>query len=58
MEDLDAAEEADYVNFYRTFYVPHNATLSIAGDLNIEQTKNGLPDILVQFRMEKIRCLP
>ncbi|MBK9192542.1 MAG: insulinase family protein [Crocinitomicaceae bacterium] len=39
MEDLDAAEEADYVNFYRTFYVPHNATLSIAGDLNIEQTK-------------------
>ena len=39
MEDLDAAQEEDYVNFYRTFYVPHNATLSIAGDLNIEQTK-------------------
>ncbi|MBK9591111.1 MAG: insulinase family protein [Crocinitomicaceae bacterium] len=39
MEDLDAAEENDYVNFYRTFYVPHNATLSIAGDLNLEQAK-------------------
>jgi predicted Zn-dependent peptidase len=39
MEDLDAAQEEDYVNFYRTFYVPHNATLSIAGDINIEQTK-------------------
>lgn len=39
MEHLDAAEEADYVNFYRTFYVPANATLSIAGDLDIEQTK-------------------
>jgi len=39
MEDLNAAEEDDYVNFYRTFYVPHNVTLSIAGDINIEQTK-------------------
>lgn len=39
MEDLDAATESDYVNFYKTFYVPNNAVLSIAGDLNIEQTK-------------------
>lgn len=39
MEDLDAAEESDYVNFYRTFYVPNNVTLSIAGDINIAQTK-------------------
>lgn len=39
MEDLDAAQEADYVNFYKTFYVPSNATLSIAGDLDIAQTK-------------------
>jgi len=40
MEHLDAAEEVDYVNFYRTFYVPQNATLSIAGDINIAQTKD------------------
>ena len=40
MEHLDAAEEADYVNFYRTFYIPANATLSIAGDIDIEQTKD------------------
>lgn len=39
MEHLDAAQEVDYVNFYKTFYVPANATLSIAGDLDIEQTK-------------------
>jgi len=38
MEHLDAAQE-DYVNFYKTFYVPQNATLSIAGDLNIAETK-------------------
>ena len=39
MEHLDAAQEEDYVNFYRTFYVPSNSVLSIAGDINIEQTK-------------------
>lgn len=39
MEHLDAAQEEDYVNFYKTYYVPSNATLSIAGDINIEQTK-------------------
>lgn len=39
MEHLDAAQEEDYVNFYKTFYVPANATLSIAGDLNVEETK-------------------
>ena len=39
MEDLDAAQEEDYINFYRTFYVPHNACLSIAGDINVEKAK-------------------
>lgn len=39
MEHLDAAQEEDYVNFYKTFYVPQNATLSIAGDLNVAETK-------------------
>lgn len=39
MEHLDAAQEQDYVDFYQTFYVPANATLSIAGDIDIEQTK-------------------
>jgi predicted Zn-dependent peptidase len=39
MEHLDAAQEEDYVNFYKTFYVPSNATLSIAGDINIEEAK-------------------
>lgn len=39
MEHLDAAQEIDYINFYRTFYVPSNAVLSIAGDINIAETK-------------------
>ncbi|MCC6601465.1 MAG: insulinase family protein [Crocinitomicaceae bacterium] len=32
MEDLNAAKEQDFIDFYKTFYVPNNATLSIAGD--------------------------
>jgi predicted Zn-dependent peptidase len=39
MEDLNAAQEKDFQNFYKTFYVPNNAVLSIAGDINIEETK-------------------
>jgi len=39
MDDLNAAEESDYVNFYKKFYVPNNATLSIAGDINIKSAK-------------------
>lgn len=39
MEDLNAAEIADFTDFYETFYVPNNATLSIAGDIDIDQTK-------------------
>lgn len=39
MEHLDAAQEEDYVSFYKQFYVPNNATLSIAGNINIEETK-------------------
>lgn len=39
MADLDAAQEQDYVDFYRTFYVPSNATLCIAGDFNLAETK-------------------
>jgi predicted Zn-dependent peptidase len=40
MADLDAAREEDYVNFYKTYYVPNNATISIAGDINVEEAKN------------------
>ena len=39
MEHLNAAEEADYKNFYKDFYVPNNAILSIAGDIDIDQAK-------------------
>ncbi len=37
--DIDAATEQDFEDFYSTFYVPNNATLSIAGDFDIDQAK-------------------
>lgn len=39
MEHLNAATLEEFMEFYKTFYVPNNATLSIAGDIDIETTK-------------------
>jgi zinc protease len=39
MAHLDAADENDFITFYNTFYVPNNAILSIAGNINIDETK-------------------
>ncbi len=39
MEDLDRATVADFEAFKNKFYVPNNAVLSIAGDIQIEETK-------------------
>ncbi|AEV32642.1 putative Zn-dependent peptidase [Owenweeksia hongkongensis DSM 17368] len=39
MEDLNAAQIADFKDFYETFYVPNNATLSIAGDIDPKEAK-------------------
>jgi zinc protease len=39
MADLNAASLSEFIDFYKKFYVPNNATLSIAGDIDIEETK-------------------
>jgi len=39
MEHLDAAQEADYKQFYQDFYTPNNAILSIAGDIDYDDAK-------------------
>tara|TARA_R110002072_G_scaffold124971_5_gene260611 strand:- start:543 stop:1874 length:1332 start_codon:yes stop_codon:yes gene_type:complete len=38
-EYINQAELSEFMDFYKTFYVPNNATLSIAGDIDIDQTK-------------------
>ncbi len=42
MEDLNAANETDYKTFYKTFYVPNNAVLVLAGDFDPGQAKADL----------------
>jgi zinc protease len=38
--DLDAATLEDVKEFYRRWYGPNNATLLVAGDIDVEQTKD------------------
>ena len=40
MEDLTSAREEDFKRFYETYYVPNNAILSIAGDIDLAETKS------------------
>lgn len=39
MDHLNAASIEEFQQFYKDFYVPNNATLSIAGDLDYDQTE-------------------
>jgi zinc protease len=39
MADLSAASFEDVVQFFKTYYAPNNASLSIAGDIDVEKTK-------------------
>ncbi|WP_185872800.1 M16 family metallopeptidase [Blattabacterium cuenoti] len=39
-KDLNSATLYDFKKFYNTYYVPNNAILLIAGDFNIEETKD------------------
>lgn len=41
-EHLDAATLDEFMAFYKQFYVPNNAILSIAGDIDIEKTKQSI----------------
>jgi len=39
MEDLSAASLTDVVEFFKTYYTPNNASLVVAGDIDVEATK-------------------
>lgn len=44
MEDLDAATLEEFKQFFDIYYVPNNATLVVAGDIDIEETKEMIKD--------------
>ena len=39
VQDLNAASYDEFMRFYKTYYVPNNAVLTIVGDINIDSTK-------------------
>ncbi len=44
LDHLNAATLDEFIDFYKTFYVPNNATLSIAGDIDIANAKKLIDD--------------
>ncbi|MGB5941625.1 MAG: pitrilysin family protein [Leeuwenhoekiella sp.] len=40
MEDLDAATLEEFQDYFKKYYVPNNATLVVAGDIDISETKD------------------
>jgi predicted Zn-dependent peptidase len=41
---IDQAKIEEFRDFYKTYYLPNNATLAIAGDFNLEETKKLVAD--------------
>jgi len=39
MEHLDAAKLQEFQDFFKKYYVPNNAVLTIAGDIDVEKTR-------------------
>lgn len=44
LEHLSRAKLADFKDFYKTFYVPNNCVLSIAGDIDLPLVKKQIQD--------------
>ncbi|MCL6218812.1 M16 family metallopeptidase [Zunongwangia pacifica] len=44
MEDLDAAKLQEFKDYFAKYYVPNNAVLVVAGDIDIKETKDMIQD--------------
>jgi predicted Zn-dependent peptidase len=62
MDHLNAAQRDEFYAFYKKFYVPNNAVLSIAGDINVNQTKKwieqyfgGIPKGTITIERPKVQ---
>ena len=45
IDDVNAAQIEDVIEFHRTYYLPNNATLVVAGDIDFEVTKAMIKDL-------------
>ncbi|WP_238785686.1 M16 family metallopeptidase [Blattabacterium cuenoti] len=64
-KDLDTATENDYKKFYKTYYVPNNAVLVVAGDFDMNEARrlikryfSSIPKGKIDFRMKEIKEEP
>ncbi|WP_185849277.1 M16 family metallopeptidase [Blattabacterium cuenoti] len=64
-QDLDTATEADYQEFYKTYYVPNNAVLVVSGDFDMNEARilikkyfSSIPKGKMDFKMKKIEEEP
>ena len=56
MEDLEAASIDEVRDFWRTYYVPNNATLTIVGDFDSDQAARIVEQYFAGSRGRRIRC--
>jgi zinc protease len=65
MEHLDAAKLEEFIAFFKKYYAPNNAVLTIAGDLDVEKTKvlvakyfdevpKGIPVVKGAFKLKPV----
>lgn len=53
MDHLNAASIEEFQQFYKDFYVPNNATLTIAGDIDYDQTEDWVRKYFTEIPMGK-----
>jgi len=58
LADLDAAGVADVVDFYDKWYGPNNATLVVAGDIDVAQTKAWIERYFGEIRSAAMPVTP
>lgn len=44
MEDIDSAKLDEFLAFFKKYYIPNNATLVVAGDIDVKKTKEWISD--------------
>lgn len=49
MEHLDAAQLQEFMDFHKAYYVPNNATLTIAGDIDYDQAEKWARDYFAEI---------
>lgn len=52
LEDLAAASLQDVFDFHAKYYAPSNATLVVAGDIDVEQTKKWIDKYFAEIKSE------